>query len=98
MRIITFQQFWDAYGLKRDRFAAERVWKRMNSIDRLAAYNGIASYRADCEQRGICMMYGQGYLTHRRWEDESKTVPSPTLPKQIQCIEQISQLIDIETW
>ena len=31
---------------------------------------GIAAYRDDCRRRGISMMYAQGYLNHRRWEDE----------------------------
>lgn len=100
MKTITFQQFWDAYGLKRDRFAAERVWQRMNTSDRRAAYNGIAAYRADCEQRGIHMMYGQGYLSHRRWEDELDAAPSPTppKPKSAPTAEQLAKQIDMETW
>lgn len=69
-RTITFQEFWDAYGLKRDRVAAERSWRWLSAKDQHAAFRGIADYRADCEHRGISMMYAQGYLNHRRWEDE----------------------------
>ena len=65
-----FQIFWDQYGLKRDRIAAQRAWSRLSGTDKQAALAGIAAYRADCEQRGIQMMYGQGYLNHRRWEDQ----------------------------
>lgn len=68
--IISFQTFWDAYGLKRDRIAAERAWKRMSSKDRQKAFAGIVSYREECQRRGISMMYPQGYLNHRRWEDD----------------------------
>ena len=71
-----FNTFWDAYGLKRDRLAALRAWKRLSANDRRDAIRGIAAYRADCQQRGISMMYGQGYLNHRRWEDEI-SAPSP---------------------
>ena len=71
------QQFWNAYGLKRDRYAAERVWKRMSDKTRRAAFAGIAAYREACERQGIAMMYGQGYLSHRRWEDEAPPQPSP---------------------
>lgn len=67
---INFQMFWNSYGLKRDRFAAERQWKRLSVSEQRAAYNGIASYREDCQRRGIAMMYAQGYLSHRRWTDE----------------------------
>lgn len=65
-----FQTFWDAYALKRDRIAAERAWKKLTSKDRKAAIDGIDRYKKDCEKRGISRMYAQGYINHRRWEDE----------------------------
>ena len=71
---IDFQDFWNAYGLKRDRIAAERAWNRLPAKDKRAAIAGIPSYREDCQRRGISMMYAQGYLKHRRWEDEPITV------------------------
>lgn len=74
-----FQKFWDAYGLKRDRVAAKRAWRKLSKGDRRAALAGIARYRDDCEARGISRMYAQGYLNHRRWEDEQED-PTPTLP------------------
>lgn len=73
---ITFDDFWKAYGLKRDRQRAERAWNRLSKRDRKAAYDGIAAYRDDCLRDGISMMYAQGYLNNRRWEDEH--VPSPS--------------------
>ncbi len=66
----VFQEFWDAYGLKRDRVAAERVWKRLSAADKRKAISAIADYRTDCVRRGVNRMYAQGYLSHRRWEDE----------------------------
>ena len=80
----TFEEFWNAYGLKRDRIAAERAWNKLNTKDKRAAIAGIAAYNADCEQRGISRMYGQGYLNHRRWEDDfcaPETTASPTPPR-----------------
>jgi len=71
-----FQKFWDTYGLKRDRVAAERAWRKLSKSDRRAALDGISRYRADCEARGISRMYAQGYLNHRRWEDEADTDPA----------------------
>lgn len=67
---ITFNDFWTAYALKRDRLRAERAWNRLPAKDRRAAYDGIAPYREQCRQSGISMMYAQGYLNNRRWEDE----------------------------
>lgn len=72
---VSFQVFWDAYGLKRDRIAAERAWNRLSAKDRKAAFAGIAPYRNKCQQTGISMMYAQGYLNHRRWKDESNKQP-----------------------
>ena len=65
-----FKRFWNLYGLKRDKIGAERAWKRLGKKDRMAAMDGIAAYREDCAKRRCDMMYPQGYLTHRRWEDE----------------------------
>lgn len=79
---IDFQTFWDAYGLKRDRRAAERAWRRLSAKDQRAAYAGISAYREDCQRRGISMMYAQGYLNHRRWEDETSPVESVSVPQQ----------------
>ena len=69
-KTIDFKAFWDAYGKKRDRQAAERVWQRLSARDRRAAVAGIPAYREACLRDGVAMMYGQGYLSHRRWEDE----------------------------
>lgn len=75
----TFQQFWDAYGLKRDRIAAERVWNRLTAKDKRMAIRAIDDYTADCARRGISRMYAQGYLSHRRFEDDF-TAPDKEAP------------------
>ena len=72
MKEITFSQFWDAYGLKRDKIAAERAWKRLGKRDQRAAFDGIKAYKEDCANHNRMMMYAQGYLNHRRWEDETE--------------------------
>lgn len=65
-----FREFWDAYGLKRDRVGAEAVWRRMSKRDRRAAVAGIAAYRDGCRRSGVAMAHASRYLSHRRWEDE----------------------------
>jgi len=70
-----FDEFWRAYPLKKDRIAAERAWKRLNAADRKEALAGIAPYAAECTRRGVHLMYGQGYLNRRRWEDEPDALP-----------------------
>lgn len=81
----TFQQFWDAYALKRDRIAAERAWNKLSAKDKRKAIEAIPDYTSDCAQRGISRMYAQGYLNHRRWEDDfnedEEKETTPTLPE-----------------
>ena len=78
-----FQQFWNAYALKRDRIAAERAWNKLPAKDKRKAIEAIPAYNADCARQGISRMYAQGYLSHRRFEDdfsespESAAAPSP---------------------
>ena len=65
-----FKAFWDAYGYKRERAAAEAAWNRLSVEDRHAAMAGIRDYRENCQRSGVAMKYAQGYLSHRRWEDD----------------------------
>lgn len=71
----TFQNFWNAYDLKRDRLRAQRAWNRLPAQDKCKAVARIAAYREDCEKRGINRMYAQGYLNNRRWEDDFAADP-----------------------
>lgn len=72
-----FDEFWDKYAMKLDRIAAVRAWNNLDKDLRRAAIDGIQHYRDICEALGIRRMWPQGYLNHRRWEDESPiTAPS----------------------
>jgi len=99
----SFPEFWDAYALKRDRMAAEKAYLRLSAKDRLAAFNGIAAYREDCQQHGVRMMYAQGYLNHRRWEDEPEasapaSVPYAASPSQPSSSPTTGSQPDMEIW
>ena len=76
-----FQQFWNAYALKRDRIAAERAWNKLPAKDKRKAIEAIPAYNADCARQGISRMYAQGYLSHRRFEDDfsesTESAPAP---------------------
>lgn len=93
-----FQTFWDAYALKRDKIAAERAWNRLSASDRRAALNGIDRYKADCERRGISRMYAQGYLTHRRWEDEGIDFEAESGSSTGMAVPNDGELGDMERW
>lgn len=68
----TFNEFWDAYGLKRNKLKAEPAWNRLTAQEKRAAIAGIPAYRAACQQQGIAMMYPQNYIRDHRWEDETE--------------------------
>lgn len=71
-----FEKFWNEYAMKFDRIAAVRAWNNLDKDLRRAAIDGIQHYRENCEALGVRRMWPQGYLNHRRWEDESPD-PSP---------------------
>lgn len=75
-----FQQFWNAYALKRDRIAAERAWNKLSAKDKRKAIEAIPAYNADCARQGISRMYAQGYLSHRRFEDDFSESPEAVPP------------------
>ena len=70
---IPFSVFWEQYGLKRNKGAAERAWTKLSAKDQWAAFFSITAYREDCQRRGANMCYAQGYLNDRRWEDEMES-------------------------
>ena len=82
---ITFEQFWNRYGYKRDRISAERAWKRLSAKDKRAAMDGIEAYRKDCAASGRMMCYAQGYINRRRWEDDFATSGENQTMVNVQC-------------
>jgi len=73
-----FEKFWNEYAMKLDRIATVMAWNNLDKDLRRAAIDGIQHYREICEALGVKRMWPQGYLNHRRWEDESPTPdPSP---------------------
>ena len=66
-----FEKFWNEYAMKLDRIAAVRAWNNLDKDLRRAAIDGIQHYCEICETLGVKRMYAQGYLNHRRWEDEA---------------------------
>lgn len=41
---ISFEVFWEAYGLKHNKKRCEAKWNRMSKADRVKAYMGLAAY------------------------------------------------------
>lgn len=80
----TFDEFWRAYPLHRDRYRAEKTWNRLTVADKRAVMAALPAYIADCQQKGIQYKYAHGWLNGRRWEDEMTTemeLPGASSPK-----------------
>ena len=78
-----FEKFWDKYAMKLDRIAVIKAWNNLDKDLRRKAIDGIQHYCEICETLGGKRMWPQGYLNHRRWEDESPTQPLPQpLPRR----------------
>lgn len=107
-----FEKFWNEYAMKLDRIAAVRAWNNLDKDLRRAAIDGIQHYREICEALGVKRMWPQGYLNHRRWEDEaaepqekfssskfqvSRNGAQPT-PETCQPETRDSDLPDMATW
>ena len=94
-----FVKFWDIYGQaiggKYNVARAKIAWNRLTDADRHAAINGIAAYRDRCRQQGVAMMYAQGYLSCRRWEDDD--VNDTNTDSELQG-SKAESFDDMETW
>lgn len=70
---ITFEMFWDRYGLKRNKIRTEKYWKRLSVADRLKAWNNIPPYFAYLDRNpNQAKMYPDTYLNpdQRKFENE----------------------------
>lgn len=66
----AFSDFWQAYPLHMGKREAKRAWDRLSARDKQKALAGIPAYREYVQQTGVFVMYPQGWLNGRRWEDE----------------------------
>lgn len=72
---VTFDMFWNNYGIKRNRLRCTKVWEKMSNIEQIACFYSIQSYRkflAKQENRWRTQMEPDTYLRERAWENEWK--------------------------
>ncbi len=67
---VTFEQFWDAYGVKKSKKDAERAWKKLSKADKDAAMKAIPAYQQDCVRCDRQRQYAATYLNKRTFEDD----------------------------
>lgn len=89
---LEFKDFWEAYGLKKNRLVAERAWNRLPDKDKRVALAGIRAYREECQRTGVAMCLGSNYLLNRRWEDEPDVAVKPAV------MTETKELGDMDTW
>jgi hypothetical protein len=92
---LEFKDFWEAYGLKKNRLVAERAWNRLPDKDKRVALAGIRAYREECQRTGVAMCLGSNYLLNRRWEDEPDVAVKPA---QMSAPSDAKELGDMDTW
>ena len=78
---LFFNQFWEAYGLKKGRGGAEKAWAAIPTltdslVDKICeAARKEAAQRPALEAQGRTPKWAQGWLSERRWEDDYDIPP-----------------------
>jgi hypothetical protein len=84
--LIPFENFYEAYGFKRDRQDAVKAWNKLSSKDRQKAIDYIPTYYK-LKKEWQETRYPATYLNKRTWEDEAgESSPTHTL-KIIKAVE-----------
>lgn len=66
---VTFEQFYNAYGVKEARKKAFAAWNRLSKAEQLKAYNYIPRLKTKTINTSIAMPYPATYLNQQRWND-----------------------------
>ena len=88
-RLDTFKQFWESFDYKKSRAEAIDSWLDIPSLTSglvsriVASAKTEANDRAELIAQGRTPKFAQGWLTSRRWEDESQGVAESTLEKML---------------
>ncbi|WP_155297345.1 hypothetical protein [Spirosoma aerolatum] len=71
---VTFDQFWDAYGMKIDKQDAIKAWEKMSEEDRIQAFERIPSYNYFLAiRKNQEKMYPATYL-RGKWDNDYKAL------------------------
>lgn len=66
---LTFDLFYDAYGVKEGKKKAEASWKKLSAGEQLKAYLYIKTLEGKLKISGLAKPYPATYLNNKRWED-----------------------------
>ena len=79
--VFSFAEFWEAYGKKKDKFKAEKIYNKLSEQDRGIIKKTIGAYiesTPDIQYR----KFPCTYLNSRSWEDEVEEKPKHHTPQQ----------------
>lgn len=69
--VISFKQFYDEYPLKRNRYKAEQVFDRMNTIEQVKAYYSLKDFNRYCSRnQWYTAMIADKYLRNKEYETD----------------------------
>jgi len=78
--VFSFAEFWEAYGKKKDKFKAEKIYNKLSEQDRGKIKSTIDAYiqsTPDIQFR----KFPCTYLNSRSWEDEIEETPKHHTPQ-----------------
>lgn len=68
---VTFDMFWNKYDLKRNKKPAEKIWVKMNTVDKVKAYHSINAYNKYLKRNDWCnRLYPDTYLRNEHYNNE----------------------------
>jgi hypothetical protein len=67
---LSFDRFWQTYGLKVSKKKAEKLWQKLSKADRIKVFLHLPKYEAYLQHKGIEKAYPDTYLRNAKYEDE----------------------------
>jgi hypothetical protein len=69
--VISFEEFWQNYPLKRNRYKVEQIWKKMSGTDQVKAFYNLQHYKKYLSRNSwLTPMMGDRYLRNKEFETE----------------------------
>jgi hypothetical protein len=66
---ITFEMFYQAYGVKEARKKAQTAWNKLSRAEQVKAYRYIPRLKNKYLNSGVPLPYPATYLNQQRWND-----------------------------
>ena len=68
---LSFEAFWNVYGIKQKRIVTEKLWNKLSKSDRMAAIQAVRKYNNWlARQNGIAKQLPDTFIRQKRWLDD----------------------------